>query len=115
MERGMKLVSFFFLFLLSSACSPVSRKKRNYRIQKSLTREGRMQVIYPRPVLSSLNVRLKKPSWTRGKLERESDKKGGKRKKKAESSGRKGRGEDRDEGRGGKRIHKAYIGRIWNQ
>lgn len=29
MERGMKLVSmsFFFLFLLSSACSPVSRKK----------------------------------------------------------------------------------------
>lgn len=82
----MKLVSmsFFFLFLLSSACSPVSRKKRNYRIQKSLTREGRMQVIYPRPVLSSLNVRLKKPSWTRGKLERESDKK---RRQKKEKSG----------------------------
>lgn len=79
----MKLVSFFFLFLLSSACSPVSRKKRNYRIQKSLSEE-RMQVIYPRFVLSSLNVRLKKPSWTRGKLERESDKK---RRQKKEKSG----------------------------
>lgn len=81
----MKLVSmsFFFLFLLSSACSPVSRKKRNYRIQKSLSEE-RIQVMYPRPVLSSLNVRLKKPSWTRGKLERESDKK---RRQKKEKSG----------------------------
>lgn len=81
----MKLVSmsFFFLFLLSSACSPVSRKKRNYRIQKSLN-EKRIQVMYPRPVLSSLNVRLKKPSWTRGKLERESDKK---RRQKKEKSG----------------------------
>lgn len=79
----MKLVSFFFLFLLSSACSPVSRKKRNYRIQKSLN-EKRIQVMCPRPVLSSLNVRLKKPSWTRGKLERESDKK---RRQKKEKSG----------------------------
>lgn len=79
----MKLVSFFFLFFLSPACSPVSRKKRNYRIQKSLSEE-RMQVIYPRFVLSSLNVRLKKPSWTRGKLERESDKK---RRQKKEKSG----------------------------
>lgn len=43
-----------------------------------------MQIIYPRPVLSSLNVRLKKPSWTRGKLERESDKK---RRQKKEKSG----------------------------
>lgn len=79
----MKLVSFFFLFLLSSACSPVSRKKRNYRIQKSLN-EKRIQVMYPRSVLSSLNVRLKKPSWTRGKLEHESDKK---RRQKKEKSG----------------------------
>lgn len=51
-----------------------------------------MQVIYPRPVLSSLNVRLKKPSWTRGKLERESDKKRriAKERKKRNQAGEKG-------------------------
>lgn len=58
---------------------------------------------------------FKKTELDAGKKSANRIKKGGKRKKKAESSGRKGRGEDRDEGRGGKRIHKAYIGRIWNQ